>query len=328
MSKAVKAVTGAVSSVVKGAVGVVKKVVSGATGLLQKISSSKLGKAVVIAAAIYFGGAAIAGGMGSSAAGGSFLSGMGTGVSSAAGSLSSAWGSAMTGEFSAAGSTLGNAWGTAGAAGQTAGAAQAAANAGAMTGGGGLTTAPNATNAANTVTQTQTGNQALIDAGMKAPAPQMSVPGSVTNEVVKNAGAGSSIWNSPYTAPALITGGMQAGGSVIAASGQAKSAQEQRDYEARLAQEARDRYNANVGSTLWANDQGTNPQSGQPNAQPWDAVAEARAISARYATPAPAVAPSGAGVIARNMQPNNPAMAGAGGRFPTYNPYYNRNYSA
>ena len=90
MSKVVSAVGNAVSSVVKGVVNVVKSVASGVGNLVKSIAKSPLGKALLIAGAVYFGGAALAGGFGSSAAGGSFLSGMGTGVSSAASSLSSA----------------------------------------------------------------------------------------------------------------------------------------------------------------------------------------------------------------------------------------------
>jgi hypothetical protein len=134
MSKVVSGIGNAISGVVKGVVNVVKGVVKGVGDLAKSIASSKLGKAIIIAGAIYFGGAALAGGFGSSAAGGSFLSGMGAGVSSAASTLSSAWGSVMAGNFSQAAGAVGNAWGTAGAA------AGQAAGTGAMTVGAGCCT--------------------------------------------------------------------------------------------------------------------------------------------------------------------------------------------
>jgi hypothetical protein len=58
MSKAVKSVGNAVGSVVNGAVKAVSNVAKGVGNVAKQIASSKLGKAVLIAAAIYFGGAA------------------------------------------------------------------------------------------------------------------------------------------------------------------------------------------------------------------------------------------------------------------------------
>ena len=62
MSKVVSGIGNAVSSVVKGAVKAVSGIAKNVGGLVKSIASSKLGKAVLIAAAIYFGGAALSGG--------------------------------------------------------------------------------------------------------------------------------------------------------------------------------------------------------------------------------------------------------------------------
>lgn len=106
MSKAVKSVRRAVSGVVKGVTKAVKGVVKGVSGLVKKISSSKLGRVLIMAAAIYFGGAAIMGGMKGMAAGTGFMSGAGTGIANAWTGLQAAGSAAMGGNFSAAGSNL------------------------------------------------------------------------------------------------------------------------------------------------------------------------------------------------------------------------------
>ena len=111
--------------------------------------------------------------------------------------------------------------------------------------------------------------------------------------------------------------------SVIQGAGQQKAMEDQRNYEQRIAQEARDRYNANVGARLWG-EQPVNPATGQvdtaanPNA--WDPVAAARAINERYG--AGSVAGVGGGVINRNIGtvPANAPMSRNG--YPVYNPYY------
>lgn len=97
---------------------------------------------------------------------------------------------------------------------------------------------------------------------------------------------------SPYTAPALISGGMQVGGAYIQGKAQEKQLQEQREYEARMAQEARDRYNTNAGAQLFASDQAPIYQSG---AAAWDPYAEARARAAQRYAPPPT------GIVAKYM---------------------------
>jgi len=98
--------------------------------------------------------------------------------------------------------------------------------------------------------------------------------------------------SSPYTAPALISGGMQVGGAYIQGQAQEKQLREQREYEERMAREARDRYNANAGAPLWSSEQAPIYQSNQAA---WDPYAEARARNAQRYAPPPT------GVVARYM---------------------------
>lgn len=311
MSKVVSGIGNAVTDVVKGAV----KVVKSAGETIKNIASSPIGKALVIAAAIYFGGAAIAGGYGSSAAGGSFFSGMGSGISSAATSLQSAWSSAMAGNFAEAGSSIGSSWANA--------AGEGYVNAGgvlekgvSLADTGALTTPPaaepsaasNLVNGPGSTDQVarftdaqlspleQTSQYSLngpgvsnggINPGGYSGSPGMSSGGY---DLYKGASAGStpsawsSVWNSPYTAPALISGGMQVGGAIIQGKAQEEAMKEQREYEQRMADEARARYNTNVGTQLW--DPNAQAPIYQNQNSAWDPYVEARARSAQYA-PAP-----------------------------------------
>lgn len=217
MSKAVSSVGRAIGGVVKGVVNTVKGAINGVNKLF---GGSKFGKILLTAAAIYFGGAALMGGFGASAAGGSFLSGMGAGISSAASGISGAWSAITAGEIGAAGSSLASGFTGANAAGAaTAGGSALAggAGAGAFTG------------------QTSTG--------------LATVAGDAAN-VAATAGktaAGSSILNSPYTAPALISGGT----ALIGGAMQGKALQDQRNFEIEQQRLARERYGANVGTRLW-----------------------------------------------------------------------------
>jgi hypothetical protein len=102
----------------------------------------------------------------------------------------------------------------------------------------------------------------------------------------------SKIVASPYTAPALISGGMQIGGAYIQGKAQEKQMREQQEYEERMAREARDRYNTNAGASLFAADQAPIYQSDQAV---WDPYAEARARNAQRYAPQPT------GVVARYM---------------------------
>ena len=354
MSKVVSGVGDAIGGVLKGAVSVVKSIGEGVGKVVKSIASSNIGKAILIAGAIYFGGAALAGGYGSAAGGGSFFTGMGAGVSSAASSLSSAWTSAMAGNFAEAGSTIGGSW-------------TSAAQSGAMT-------SPEYAAYLNQPTVSLAESPSLTEVAPKAPPTydeQLkfldeigATPGEVANvsaeqaEQIRNAtgynpdlpanaqqhllnspadqiarapnnsqflsdltpntqldysmnptsgantgirfgnaadswyrpgtGAGTSVWDkvisSPYTAPALISGGMQVGGAIIQGKAQEEALKEQREYEARMAAEARARYNTNVGAQLWDPTQQAAIYQNQGPA--WDPYAEARARAAQYA-PAP-----------------------------------------
>jgi len=302
MTKAVSSVGRALGGVVSGAVKAVSGIAKNVGGLVKSIASSKLGKAVMIAAAIYFGGAALSGGFSSMGAGGSFFSGMGTGVANAASSLSTAWTSAMSGNFSQAGSALSSGFSgesyAANAFGPTSanagfGGGNMSANAVTTSGAPVVQPPPGAgTFGANTV------NGAAVSTPGAAPGTVLTTP--VTAPVIPPAvppnGAPLSTWDkivsSPYTAPALISGGMQVGGAYIQGQAQEKQLREQREYEERMAREARDRYNTNAGATLFAADQAPIYQSDQAA---FDPLAEARARNAARYAPRPT------GVVARYM---------------------------
>jgi hypothetical protein len=87
----------------------------------------------------------------------------------------------------------------------------------------------------------------------------------------------SKILASPYTAPALISGGMQVGGAYIQGKAQEKQIADQRKYEEDQTTKARNLYNTNVGTELWSPNQQAVYQD--PNAGPWDPYAEARALA-------------------------------------------------
>ena len=355
MSKAVSGVGNAIGGVLKGAVNLVKDVGNGIGKIVKDIGSSQIGKAILIAGAIYFGGAALSGGFGASAGGGSFFSGMSAGVSSAATSLSSAWTSAMAGNFAEAGSTIGSSW-------------TGAANAGAATNPGWMAAQANAVSLAepaaagsqtvadpyngkyfneNTITQAQNEqivNSAGYDPNLPAQS-QQHLLNSSADQVARfdpkqlsnleqtsqyslngpgvsdpglnlsNSGTGfnaggssipynppgsgvmSSIWNSPYTAPALISGGMQVGGAYIQGQAQEKQLREQREYEAQQLIDARNRYNSNVGAQLW--DPNAQAPIYQNQGPAWDPYAEARSRAAQT------YAPAQTGVAARYMNPTS-----------------------
>lgn len=224
MSKVVKGITRAVSSVVKGAVNVVKKV-----------AKSPIGKALIVAAAVYFGGAALMGGLGAPAGTGlsGFLSGAAQGVSNAWASLGTAASSAMSGNFSQAGSAL-----SSGFQGQVANVGTSAA----------VNAAPAA---AQNVAAVDAVPKTAIDPSMSQVLTKTGLPNSVPTA------SGPGVWGSmgDYSKAATIMAGSQLAGGVIQGYGQQQALEEQREYETKQANLARDRYNQNVGVVLW----------GQPN---------------------------------------------------------------
>lgn len=246
----------AVSGVLKGVGDAVNGAVKGVGTLAKQIWESKIGKAIIIAGAIYFGGAALAGGFGSSGAGGSFLSGMGTGVSSAADSIALAWEGSSLGP-------LGNAWGAAGDAG---------ANAARTLAGSGLTTvAPSAASAAAAPPVAPAPTAALGTPPPVAATPGASTVGNyslgnATVPQITQAGANLPAATQPWYAQAmdyitpkselaqygLISGATSIGGNILAGIGQDQAAKEQREYEEKQLRDAQALRNANVGAELFA----------------------------------------------------------------------------
>jgi len=254
----------AVSGVLKGVGDAVDGAVKGVGTLAKQIYDSDIGKAIIIAGAIYFGGAALSGGFGSMGAGGSFLSGMGTGVSSAASSLSSAWGLATSGEagsLSQAASTIGSSWGAAGDAG---------ANAARFAAGSGLSAA--APSAASVASAPAAAAAPAAAPAAATPAVASGAPGVLSPaaasaytpvvETAAGAPAATQPWYSQaldYLTPksdlakyGLISGATSVAGHVISGIGQQQAAQEQREYEAEQLRKAQELRNANVGSNLFA----------------------------------------------------------------------------
>lgn len=216
------------SKVVKGIGRAVGKVVDG----VKKVASSKLGKVLITAAAVYFGGAALMGGIGGATSGAGFLSGASAGLSSAASGISGAWGALTgTGGLSGAASSIGSGFtGAYGAGAATGGSALASAGGSAL-----ANTAANTAADAAFTGATETG--------------LMTLPGDAANVLGKAGGKGlvGGMMSSPYAAPALISGGTQLIGGVM----QGYGAKKQQDQQVQMAEDERKRYNTNVGTRLW-----------------------------------------------------------------------------
>jgi hypothetical protein len=185
MSKVVKSIGRAIGKVVKGAVKVVKKV-----------AKSKLGKVIIGAAAIYFGGAALMGAVGS----GSTVTGA---LANAWTQLGAAGSAAAAGNFGAAGSALAN--------GISAGALGASASAPAI---GATASAP--TNAALAESAAMGGKATASGVTQVATAPALQ----------SAAPAAESGWMK-YGVPAAINAGTQA----VAGYAQTKAAQAESEDE-------------------------------------------------------------------------------------------------
>jgi hypothetical protein len=288
MSSVVSGIGNAVSGVVKGVGDAVSGAVKGVGSLAKQIYDSKIGKAIIIAGAIYFGGAALAGGFGSSAAGGSFLSGMGAGVSSAATSLTSAWGSVLSADFATAAGTIGNSWGTAYGAG-----VKLAAPAVVETAATALSSAQAPMTAQySSAAPTAAAPPPVGTAGLPAGSPiNSAAAGSYTPVAQTAAGAGAPAATQPWYAQALdyitpkselaqyglISGATTIGGNIIAGIGQQQALEDERKYQEQQRQAALDLRNANVGAELF--------------------------VPGQYATaPGPAPAPAG---LARRYMPQS-----------------------
>jgi len=99
MSKVVKKVGKVIKKVVKGVVKGVKKV-------WKAVKQSKFLKIAAIAAAVYFGGAALLGGIGGATGGAGFIAGAKAGVASAWGGITGAGTALASGNIAGAGSSL------------------------------------------------------------------------------------------------------------------------------------------------------------------------------------------------------------------------------
>jgi hypothetical protein len=220
------------SKVVKGIGRAVSKVVKGVTNVVKKVAKSKLGKVLLTAAAVYFGGAALMGGLNTIGTSTSFLSGMSSGLSSAATGIGNAFTALTKGSFSGAGTALSEGFmGTAGSSAPAALATPAATP--------GMTMAPQ-----SIVSPAQAAiTQATGGAPMSLPAPAGMPP------VPPAGGSGllAKAMSSQYTAPALISGGTQ----LIGGAMQGYGAQKQQERQEQMAEEQRATYNRNMGGRLW-----------------------------------------------------------------------------
>lgn len=246
MSKVVKKIGRSIGKVVKGVAKGVKKV-------WKKVKQSKVLKVIATAALVYFGGAALMGGIGGAAGGGGIsgaLSGAAQGMGNAWSSIGAAGSSVMGGNFSAAGSNL-----MAGVQGQTINAAT-----GAVTG-----VASGGANAllANTGTAAGTGaaggNALASQASRDALRQTLGLPQVLTEGLKEEGKKGllGTMMSSPYTAPALIS----TGGNMISGYAQGAQQQEMLDQQREQEQERRDIYGQNVGAVL--NMPIFNPQTGR-----------------------------------------------------------------
>lgn len=231
------------SKVVKGIGRAVSKVVKGVTNIVKKVAKSKLGKVLLTAAAVYFGGAALMGGMQGAAAGQGFLGSISSGLSGAAQGVANAWSSLGTAASQAIGGNFANA-GNALSTGFQGGSAS-------MVDGAlvsqplSIASAPMATPAPPMSAPPTSGVDINAVLG-KAP-PQMSVPG-LNVPPTTPPGLLSSAMSSPYTAPAVIMSGTQLLGGAM----QGYGAKKQQDQQIQMAADERKRYNTNVGTRLYA----------------------------------------------------------------------------
>jgi hypothetical protein len=272
MSKIVKKVFRGVKKVVKGIGKAVKKV-------WKAVTKNPILRTIAFAGLMYFGGAALLGGLGGAAGGGGisgFISGAGQGITNAWAGVTGAASSVASGNFAQAGAQL-----SAGAKGTVLGGApgQATTVAG--------TTIPGSTDFVGQAAQsTANANQALANAGQSGVGAAQSasqgqgllggkalfnpaeaavqaganqgVASGVSNAVAANtANAGSGFLSNPL----VQYGALQTGGQML--SGYAQGQAQESMYERQLAEEqsALERYQQNMGSyiprVVW------NPETGR-----------------------------------------------------------------
>jgi len=302
MSKVVKSVGRAISGVVKGVVKAVKGVVKGVGSAIKKIGSSKIGKVLLAAATIYFGGAAIMGAMGGAGASTGFfgtiggaIKGAGAGISSAWSGLTGAAGAAMGGNFGAAGSSLSQGFMGANAAG-----------AGAV---GGVSAVP-----MNIAAGTQASGAVTAPVGSSAVAAQplssAAAGGGVAGGAGAGAGAGGSagFFSDPLVKYAAVTGGTQLAAGAIQGYGQQKAMEEERAYQDQRERDERARIEAGFVPTQFGP-----PGEGEQYASAGDRFAP------RPGATAPDMALVNRGLIGSGMN-YNPTFGNS--NMPVYNPAY------
>lgn len=312
------------SKVVKGIGRAIGKVVKGVVKAVKGFAKSTVGKVLIAAATVYFGGAAIMGAVGGASAGtgvmgtiGGALKGATAGIANAWSGLTAAGSAALGGNFSAAGSSLGSGFTGSYGAGQS---AVLGSGTGLSASAGGATglTVPSSSAA------TTGGSQYSLTAGSGGGAGTGLTAGPsalTTPPSVGGSGIVSRAWNSlgDYGKMAAVSGTMNLAGGAIQGYGQQKAMEDQRNYELEQQAAARDRYNQNVGTRLWGEPSqdttgGAYQYAGSP-AFRYDPVAEARAIGARYMPQA------GGPMMVRQPGLIGSSMPTLNG-FPVYNPTY------
>jgi hypothetical protein len=297
MSKVVKSVGRAIGKVVKGVVNVVKSV-----------AKSPIGKVLLAAATVYFGGAAIMGAMGGASASTGFMGTIGGALKGATAGIANAWSgltgaasAAMGGQFSAAGSSLGSGFTGSYAAGSSAvnaanAAAVSAAGGGFPAGAGGYgSVGPSGQTAAGTTLSSAPASAATT------PGTYWTSPAQAVTAPPPNPGIISGAWNSlgDYGKMAAVQGSMQLAGGAIQGAGQQKAMEEQRRYEQEQAQLARNRYNENVGTSWWSGSGNADPAASSPGTY---AQSPQTGLVAGYMTPQERYAED----MRRRLAPYNP----------------------
>lgn len=226
------------SKVVRGVGRAIGKVVKGVANVVKKVASSKFGKILVGAALVYFGGAALMGGLGAGAGTGvsGFLSGAGQGIANAWTSLTQAAGSALGGQFTQAGSQL-----SAGIQGTTT----------ALQAGGGLAQGAAAASQAAATTPGMsvaplTPTQTALQSSLGTSTGINTLPAGVTTgaPAAANPGIIGRAWESlgPYGKAAAVSGGTQLVGGLIQGYGMQKA----QDRQEQLTAEQKATYNRNI----------------------------------------------------------------------------------
>lgn len=240
------------SKVVKGIGRAVSKVVKGVVKAVKKFAKSKIGKFLLVAAAVYFGGAALMGGFsGATTAAGTVA----TGLEGAAAGIGNAWtslgtavsqaGGAITGAEGASFANAGNALSS----GFGGNAATIAADGGQLLVNGALPSAMPVQTASSLMpnglpvnpSDAQVGNY-ITNAGQQAMFGQ---------QATNSTGLIGKLMASPYAAPALVSTGGQLISGVMQGVGNQKIYEQQKADQKQLTDNERARYNNNVGTRLY-----------------------------------------------------------------------------